>query len=338
MIDEEILAKLISDKSGISRKQAQAQIDELAGGIKSAVDAGEVFEVEGLGTFKQEQNKTVFEADDILQTEINQKYAGMRPIELMGSFKETAAAQPVNSDEITPPVKTPEEPPVPETETSESEFESSEEPKEPAINTEEVDKASREPSSRSAVKEREKETTIDSQTGVVSIILIVAAVIAAILLAGWLLYTMGLFSKSDAAGSAPMNTAEVIAVDKTRKKSDNIETAGLAVVEGNKNQTEGVKDVSNAENMLYGLRGTVHPKAQDGYTIVVHSLWCKNHAFETLETIKQKGYRTVMLNANVNGRAYWRIGIGQFKTIGDARIAADKLPEPYRNNYFIKHQ
>lgn len=324
MIEEDILAKLISDKSGVSRSEAQTQLNELGVNIKSVVDAGEVFEMEGFGTFKKERNATVFEPDEVLQTEINQKYAGMRPIELIGSFKETAAAQPVEQVETPVPVEVEEVVKEPLVEISANGTEPPAEQAEPVVSIEDKKKVLQESSPPPPVQEKrgEKEAG-ESETGRASVVLIIAAIVAAILLAGWLLYSTGVFLNGKTARSVPVRNTQGVVVD------NNVS-----------NKPDGVanEDVSKATNAVYGLRGAVQPEAKDGFTIIVHSLWRKKHAFETLDAIKAKGYRALIQEANVGDQMYWRIGIGQFKTIKDAKKAIKSLPEPYKSNNFIKQQ
>jgi len=332
MIDEDILAKLIADKSGMSRQNAQKQLDELAAAVKSAVNEGEAFEIEHFGTFKKEQDTIVFVPDEVLQTEINQKYVGMRPIELMGSFRETVAAQPTEQVETAPPEpgipmetapKNGSEPPIEQSESAAiAEIETKEEQKE---------------SPRSAEKEIKKKAGAENETGLTSIILIVLAIIAALILAGWLLFDMGVISNNETSKPEAVNNPQAVSNKKRHEETEDLERASLAVSNTEATDKPNKANPTNEES-VFGLRGEVQPEVKDSYTIIVHSLWQKKRALHAFDSLKTEGYRTVMKKARVNGRLYWRVGIGQFKTIKDAQKAIKNLPEPFKSNNFIKHQ
>ncbi|MDZ7680897.1 MAG: SPOR domain-containing protein [Fodinibius sp.] len=87
-IDKEQLITLLTDKTGLEREQVKDQLSELINRIRQAADEGKLFEIEGFGTFSMEEGELQFSPTDTLQTEINNKYAGMKPIELIGAFKE----------------------------------------------------------------------------------------------------------------------------------------------------------------------------------------------------------------------------------------------------------
>ncbi len=330
MVDDKKLTKLVADKSRMNREQIEAQMDELRENIQSAAEAGGTFEMDGFGTFKQESNSIAFEPNKIFQTEINQKYAGMRPIELMGSFKETGAGIPAETA-VGPAVIEKQALREPEVEMQQAESPALEE----EIAAEETtgEKQKTPPSPRKP--EKPEKANSDDETGVGSIILIIAVVIVAILLAGWLLYSIGVFSGGGSVSTVNATTNNVVLSDefqfKNGQNNSEVNTASAAFA-----SNEG--KAASEKITVYGLKGTIQPDAENGYTIVVHSLRRKQHAFETLETIKQQGYRGIMLKSNVNGTMQWRLGIGQFKTIADAQKAAKTLPEPYKSNHFIKKQ
>jgi len=97
-IDKEQLISLLEEKTGLEREQVETQLSELIGRIQKAAEENKTFEVEGFGTFSMEDGSLQFEPEDTLETEINNKYAGMKPIELIGAFKEP------ESDEEVPEV------------------------------------------------------------------------------------------------------------------------------------------------------------------------------------------------------------------------------------------
>lgn len=87
---------------------------------------------------------------------------------------------------------------------------------------------------------------------------------------------------------------------------------------------------------VYGLKGELNSDANDGYTIVVYSMQDQQKAKQLSNGLKQEGYRTMMVPANIDSTRYWRVAIGQFPSIDEAQTTAEELPEPYSNNFFIK--
>lgn len=90
-IDREQLTELLVEKSGLDKEQVASQLDTLVERIRQAAREGKSFHIEGFGTFVAKGEELLFEPDEPLQTEVNQKYAGMKPIELIGAYREQAA-------------------------------------------------------------------------------------------------------------------------------------------------------------------------------------------------------------------------------------------------------
>lgn len=88
IIDRQKLISLLVDKTGLEQEQVEKQLAELVNRIQNAADEGKSFEIEGFGTFRMEDDNLQFDPSSTLQTEINNKYAGMKPIELIGAFKQ----------------------------------------------------------------------------------------------------------------------------------------------------------------------------------------------------------------------------------------------------------
>lgn len=91
-IDREQLTELLVEKSGLDEKQVASQLDTLVERIRQAAREGKSFHIEGFGTFAAKGEELLFEPEKTLQTEVNQKYAGMKPIELIGAYRDQAAA------------------------------------------------------------------------------------------------------------------------------------------------------------------------------------------------------------------------------------------------------
>ncbi|MDZ7716575.1 MAG: HU family DNA-binding protein [Balneolaceae bacterium] len=108
-IDKEQLIQLITDKTELDMQQVGEQLNELIAAIREAADKGQSYEIEGFGTFKMVDKKLRFSPSPSLKTEINHKYAGMQPIELIGAFKDTRDIAAEEEQESTPEPKESEE-------------------------------------------------------------------------------------------------------------------------------------------------------------------------------------------------------------------------------------
>jgi hypothetical protein len=100
-IDKKQLISLLEEKTGLEREQVEVQLSELISRIQKAAEEDKTFEVEGFGTFSMEGGSLQFEPGDVLEMEINNKYAGMKPIELIGAFKEPESDEEVPEVDMT---------------------------------------------------------------------------------------------------------------------------------------------------------------------------------------------------------------------------------------------
>lgn len=88
IIDKEQLISLLEEKTDLEREKVEDQLAQLVIRIQQAAEENKTFEIEGFGTFSMQDENLQFEPTHTLETEINNKYAGMKPIELIGAFKE----------------------------------------------------------------------------------------------------------------------------------------------------------------------------------------------------------------------------------------------------------
>jgi len=86
----------------------------------------------------------------------------------------------------------------------------------------------------------------------------------------------------------------------------------------------------------YGLRGNLNDEANDGYSIVLHSLRQEANARSIAAKLTADNYRVLVSRRTVNGQNVWRVSVGQFETIANAQEAALSLPSPYNANNFIQ--
>lgn len=91
-----------------------------------------------------------------------------------------------------------------------------------------------------------------------------------------------------------------------------------------------------ASNNGYGLRGNLNEEANDGFSIVLHSLSQEANARSIAAELMADNYRVLVSGRTVNGQSVWRVSVGQFETIANAQEAALTLPSPYNTNNFIQ--
>jgi hypothetical protein len=84
---EELIQKL-ADLTEMAFEDVEAELDDLVQRIRKEAKGGATYKVSGLGTFRELDDKLTFTPDEKLATEINYKYAGMEPIEIMAGFAE----------------------------------------------------------------------------------------------------------------------------------------------------------------------------------------------------------------------------------------------------------
>jgi len=388
-VNRKKLVDLLAEKTGLEKAEVEDQLVLFMDQLKSELAKGEDFKVSGLGTFSMEGDDIAFLAEEKLSTEVNFKYAGMKPIELIGAYKETPHIA-IDSS----PAKEPDSEPVPGVEEYTEEMDTAAEeeqvniteaagqeeekgneelperpanvpedvkpetvetPQEPAEEQKKPDQAAKaKPAAKASPKKdfrskRKKETT-DS----LGKLLVAAVIIIAIGISGWMFYDLGYFGGS--AGNESGNSVSESSVgqnlstvpeqqantggNKTAADTvTNEETTGTDKIseQDEPNSTSSITGIAEASRQsVYGLRGGASPRVEDGYTIVVHSLRDESKVRRLNEELQQSGYRTVISSATVMDTTFWRLGLGQFKTIDDAQKASQTLPDPYKSNHFIK--
>ena len=93
------------------------------------------------------------------------------------------------------------------------------------------------------------------------------------------------------------------------------------------------KDVSQS---TYGLKGSIVEEANNGYSIVLYSFTDEENANSAARRLKNENYRVMTITRNVDGNRIWRVSVGQFQTLNDARRATSQLPSPYYERNFIQ--
>lgn len=233
-IDKEQLISLLIDKTGLEPEEVEDQLSELINRIQQAAEKGKTFEIEGFGVFSMDEGNLQFEPSDTLETEINNKYAGMKPIELIGAFKEPGGDEvPEMPEEETPdeitedsnkwtfdrsaaeeesaeePVAQEGEEEADDVETEESVDQSEEEPVgseedaqsvyEKIFGTEE-EQRQREFAARQEAEQQHQDTVDDEpETDPLGRLLVAAVVVIALGVGGWLVYDAGMLGGSSSS-------------------------------------------------------------------------------------------------------------------------------------------
>lgn len=364
-IDREQLISLLADKSGLDERKAASQLDSLVERIREAAEEGKSFEIEDFGTFTVEDEELVFDPSETLQTEINQKYEGMKPIELMGAYRGSGA--PGEFTESGEQVVEADEPGDDRRERIKARAEKAREEAEHRARSGEELKT---PAAEAETEETEEKTgdTDVSQTGdtplsrkrsrepmsaLTSRIISIGAILIVFTAGAWMAWDAGWFG-GDADTRQPMlqqpdnrpsmsqeePPPEAVSPEDEEAAAeedaaDVSEQSGQETVSGDEDGTGG--EAEPAPSADYGLRGEFNPEPESFYTIVVHSITERERADEMAGELRQEGYRVVVRAATVDGTEYWRVGIGQFESVSSAQQSSADLPEPYRTEHFIRN-
>lgn len=381
-IDRQQLTELLAEKSTLGKEQVEEQLSELIKQIRDTAKDGKSFEVEDFGTFSMKDDEIQFTPVERLETEINNKYAGMKPIELIGAFKEPEAGKIPDMD----------------TETSDEtvwafdeETDHSEEKKkidegtkanspdeieitEPAASNEAQEefeelidqdskKSAFQPAETPAAPEEPEQAqqttkTQDAPEGKKPVerdpigrVLVAAVVVIALGIAGLLAYDSGFWAGDNSTEKSVVSTNDLaVSPQKSADREDGpVQTASA----GGNSEPEASNEVINSstgsknpeqsktntqQKETFGLKGMVNPQASDGYTIVVHSLRDQKLAESKKQNFKNDGYRALINEAEIDGTAYFRVGLGQFTTIAAAQKAVSSIPAQFQGKsmHFIK--
>lgn len=369
-IEREQLINSLVERTGMDRASVAQQLEKLETRIQKAKTAEAPFEIENFGTFTTVENQLEFIPHEILETEINNRYAGMKPIELIEAFKspegETVpvADSPIEQTDVKEYEKKPSDQPEEKKSPKEQPSTSKEEPA-PVTEQPQVSKTEEEPKrpekkedmavtsaastpAKDQKEEEAKKTVKRSAGDPIGRTVLVIALILGLSIAGWMAYDFGVFgSETTSNGSSDNNQqssvgqshGDDLGPESTIEQTEGDEESGgvdeIQVEEESELDNESLPSSVESDES-YGLYGNIQEAVGNYYTIVVHSMQTISQAEEKQqEVLEQDNYRTEIKEANVNGSTYYRIGIGQFETIDAAQKAAEELPEPYNSNNFI---
>ncbi|MCW9708438.1 HU family DNA-binding protein [Fodinibius salsisoli] len=369
-IDNEQLISLLAERTGFDQGRIDEQFAELIDRIQQAETEEDSLHLKGFGTFEFINDRLEFKPADVLQVEVNNKYTGMKPIELIGAFKEPGGGDvPIadfrNEEEVLDYKDLPEEQQIEKTEPE------VEEEKQPEVTAEVQTEASVPEAEQSKEGHAEQEQQAPALAGEASTdadetdeslqkdplgkAILILAVIVALAVAGWMAYDLGLFGSSTENDtpqepveeqtealdpSAPPQSTEQDQSPADNPEAEQEQGQGSALDASANPTTSGAVNnespPSTVEDTPYGLYGEFNQNINTGYfTIVVHSLQTMDLAEEKKQGLASEGFRTKINEASVDGQTYFRVGIGQFLRVQDAAEAVQELPEPYKSNNFI---
>ncbi|MCC5925687.1 MAG: hypothetical protein JJU41_03920 [Bacteroidetes bacterium] len=132
--------------------------------------------------------------------------------------------------------------------------------------------------------------------------------------------------------SEPAETAEPTQAELDLAAATNWEEPRPVGSRAEASSSETVAESQSASR--FGLRGEAQPMEGRVFSIVVHSLPNRVDGNIQCDEIARLDLRCVVVEARVNNRITYRVGIGQFETFAEAQRQAAQLPEPYRSRNF----
>lgn len=374
-IDREKLIHLLMEKTDMDKLEVESQLDELTTRIMDAAERGKALEIKGFGLFYfNESGNLRFDASDQLDKEINYKYSGMEPLELRPP-RQSEAAPSTSSEKVEeepqPPVEDTSAKPESETEAEAEdtddlfgisrtlkgthEDDTSDEVLEPfgklfqdrssdptPIEETEAKKAGTSPWKKTGETQKSKKkrgpakSTSDPMNMIIYIVLgIVAVVIGYLAISEYL-------DVPEPVETAQQQTIEVEEPPVTAEQdiTEPVEPDAPEQVEPVEDPPEANSEPAAptqiTEQDRYGLYGEFTEGSGNVYTIFVHSLGSRSRAERTADEFRQDGYRVIVTERTVDGRLYFRVGLGQFPSVQSALDEASNLPSPFNNQNFIQ--
>lgn len=365
-INKDKLVELLVEKTDMEKAEVESQLNELINQITSAAERGKALEIKGFGLFYFDENGDLkFDPADELKTEVNFKYAGMKPVELKpprDTSKKEDADEPVSDDDIfgIEDELIAEEEGKGEINFDEFDHDKGDESDEDEDNPfaslledaasgmkdkdeKEVKKAGTAPNvsspKKSSKEKPDKKTSTKKKTKSSGqkdpVMMIVFILLGVVVLAG------GYFIINDYldAPEQSTNSETEVPVEEPPAVAEQDLTEVEPEAEDTVEDPEPVAESSSDETPdvpAYGLHGDITDAGNNGYTVVLHSLRSEERANEIAGELKNDGYRTMVNGRTVDGRAVFRVSVGQFPSISDAQEEAAELPAPYNEQNFIQ--
>ncbi len=99
MGEQKILITKIAERFNINPEEAHKLLSEWVAGLKDNLDRDGSVKIEKFGTFLKDESRVTFEPSEELALEVNHKYAGMEPIEILPAYRKGAAGESRKADE-----------------------------------------------------------------------------------------------------------------------------------------------------------------------------------------------------------------------------------------------
>lgn len=383
MKSDQSIVEVLATELDLSEQEANSLLAEWAEKINNGLQENGEVQIDDFGTFKKEGGDITFEPAEKFALEVNYKYAGMEPIEVLPAYRkseaskteketkaesgeekqqETVEASSKDSEEkIEKPKKSESSSSKAEKTPSSSDKQKSETKQQPdnkakpaaeqkskASSTEskqekqqqgtKPEKASQKQKSMSESSKKPHDQKVTKSTNSKiedkqrSTEWLIVGGLAAVVLLGVAIYFFAFHTTSDIPVSSDPQTEEtdpVAAAEEEERRDEEEE------IEETPEPEEPTEPEPEPETEQWGLEGEYTP-VDDYYTIVVYSLTNRERAESEYDNISNEGYRAT-LNAyrpDPDSQS-WRVGIGQFQSVGEAEDAADRLPDPWRTDHFI---
>lgn len=374
-IDRDELINLLVEKTGMSQKEIEQQLDELSSRIINAANRGKALEIKGFGLFYFDENGDLtFRASDMLDSEINFSHAGMEPVEIeppksgsaptskeLPAEKDEKSTLPVKDEKAETPAKTDDPDDVfgigktlsgqagkddEENEDHSASFGKlfQEEPgdvKPEPKPKEKISKAGTASAGKKVAASSGKDKKpVKSRDPMNTIIVVVLAGI--FLFAAYFLFTEFINPPQQPETTQQQDDIEVedppVTAERDITESAEPEDPEPLQVLEPENEPEPLDDPIDEVTTTdpYGLYGEIADTEGNVYTIVVHSLRDRSVADQTADDLMAEGFRVSVSERVVDGQTYFRVGIGQFPTINEAQQEATTLPDPLNNQNFIQ--
>ena len=371
-VNKDQLIDKIVEASGLDKKTVEKEFKSFVE-LATGVTKGKPETIEGLGVFRLKKGRLAFETDPTLALEINYKYAGMMPLEIKkASSSDTVESQESELTEVIEnetedlgfeigKVKPKEEPkPVEEikpvvveakssdkTESTDEKSDSKVVVTEPII--EKTIESIINPDSKKESSKKKTEPVVfkpkksDSGNKTLVSISIIAAILVTIALV-WMLNRESSVIKESAKASVENS--------KTVSKNTNSSEPQAQVVKPKEivekpievkpavvKKEETKAPIEAKVEVTYGLDGSFSKEVSSYYGIVIYTLSYESSAKAEVDSWAKKGFRSYISKLKVSEeKTLYRVALGQFSTISNAKEAALSLPEPFNNTakHYIK--
>lgn len=364
-INKEKLVELLVEKTEMEKAEVEGQLNELINRITSAAERGKALEIKGFGLFYfDEKGDLKFDPADELKTEVNFKYAGMDPVELKPprdtSKKDTA--EPVSDEDIfgIEDELIAEEEGKGEINFDEFDHDKSDDSDDDEDNPftslledaasgmkekdeKEVKKAGTAlnvSSRKKSTENQPKKKTASTKKKVTSTGQKDPVMMVVFILLGLVVLIGGYFILNDYLSAPEQSTSaeRQVQIEEPPAVAEPDITQAEPVAEDEVEESEPDDEPTTEAPALpaYGLYGDIVESGNNGYTIVLHSLRSEARANEIAGELKDDGYRSMVNGRTVDGRAVFRVSVGQFPSISDAQAEAAELPAPYNDRNFIQ--